>query len=125
MNKKSIFIVSFILGILLIIVVLLLLFSDNKKPDSGPVTKPKAEEEIMLKTEEQIGGVIIKDGFDISYESNKNRVIITVTDEPFKKNREKALAYLKDMGIDVCKINLIVLPGKGITPAEDPLNIGC
>jgi hypothetical protein len=112
-NKKIIIIISVIL-VLIFVTLYLLLVGDNQEQQNlkNPET---AKERVIKSAQEQIGGVIMEQGFNISYESGVDRIIITITDIPFAENENRALDYLEGMGVNICQENIITLGGRGIT----------
>lgn len=117
MNKKQkiIIFITIITIILLAIGVGFLLDYYSKKNDKENKKSDQAKESVISQTADQIGGEITEDGFNITYESGKDRIIITVTKEPFDEYKKKGEEYLINKGVKLCDINYLVLPARGIT----------
>jgi hypothetical protein len=123
MSKKQ----KIIIGISIAVFIVLLIIAGfiyeyyKKKNEDTTARSEQAKESVISQTTNQIGGEIIEDGFNITYESGENRFIITVTKEPFDEYKKRGEEYLKNKGIDLCKINYLVLAGHGVTA---PDNVG-
>lgn len=116
-TRKKFIILSVLIVFLLVVVVNYAI--QRQKQEEKTVEPEAAKEEIVLELEKEIGGTIIKEGFNISYESGKDLLIITVTDVPFSTNEQGAIEYLEQRGVDICETDIIILPGRGVDMPED------
>lgn len=117
MNKKTKAILLVIALATFLLVVFINFFYQKQKQKEDKQQKEEAQiakQRVVSEAEDEIGGVIVEDGFSISYESGKDRLIITITDEPYIENKEKAITYLKNKNIDLCEINYLILASRGI-----------
>lgn len=116
-NKQKFYLI--IIGIVALgigaLLFFLLSFSSKKTAEESA----KKVNEIQKETAQQVGGVIVKEGYDISYEEGKSRTIITITDSPFLEKLENAKKELQAEGFDFCSDNYLVLTRGGV---ELPLN---
>ena len=79
----------------------------------------QSKEKIINQLEQSEEANIVEDGFEVSYLSGEDKFIITIRKNPYKKNKEDALSYLKLHGIDPEKINLVILTRKGVDVPPD------
>lgn len=117
-KTKIIIIVAAILMVFLFLVTLY--FSTRERTREEQERKEEAAiRGVAKKAEAQIGGVIIEKGFNISYEAGPNRIIVAITDAPFVDNENRALDYLEDTGINICRTNIIVIGSAGVLEPEN------
>ncbi len=119
MSRKKIIIIS-VITLIFAVIIGINFYIQNKKQDTDQEpSQEQPKEELIIDLQNEIGGEIIKTGFNISYESTKDIVIITITDIPLEENKENAFYYLERKGINICNINYLLMPGRGISFPED------
>lgn len=112
LSRKQIVVLTLI--VLFGLIIYFVLQMPQEKEEEKKETSDKAEVKIISETQDWVGGNIVEEGFNISYESGKERLIITITDTPFITSVNKAKNYLTTRGYDFCTENYLVLTGTGI-----------
>ncbi len=125
MKRKYIIFIVLLTLTALTIGAMLSLRRKQQSPTGNSSAQKKAEQSLVTETTNQIGGEIIKDGFNISYESGEKRFIITITAEPFNENKQKAIDYLNSIGVKVCEENYVFLAARGVRRDNNQSTTSC
>jgi len=68
------------------------------------------------------GGYVTEDGFSLSYMETEQIFSVTITKNPFEKNKAKALAWMKEHGLDPEKTSYLCFVTADIEVTEEQMN---
>lgn len=123
-NKSKLIIIIGAIALLVITLASWWYFSNTKQGESTKAAEKRkqAETTVINSLNNSVGGYETQDGFTISYMETEQIFSVTITKNPFETYKTKALAWMKNNGLDSQNTAYICFVTADVTATEDQLN---